>query len=244
VFAWSSLLALVGLTAQAAFVLARPRLADAWWRVGAAYSLLLLLLGPAVWEGFPVAASRVLLPLNLACNVLAQRTRAPLAWLLACNLTVVAGLVAFKDIPTYQDAVALFRSGRTAAVVKVGAGWFGPEQDSHSRWHWAGSRGRLDIFAWPPSSRVQTGLVLKLRSMTPCIVRARAGDREIWRGPVAPALTIVRLPPLQVTGGHLELELESDSPPLLENATPSARRLSFALYDPVVSASEIPSSSQ
>ena len=63
--AWTSLLALLGLTVQAAFFL-RPRPTDAWWRLGAAYAILMLVLGPAVWAGVPGAALRVLLPLTLA----------------------------------------------------------------------------------------------------------------------------------------------------------------------------------
>jgi hypothetical protein len=240
IFPWSNLLATAGLTVQVAFVLSRPRPSDAWWRVGAAYTLLLLVLGPAVWEGFPGAACRVLLPLNLACNVLAQRTRAPLSWLLACNLTVLAGLVAFKDIPQYPFAAT--RHGMVAATVEVRQGWFNPEQNSHHRWVWAESRGRLDVSTWPRSAQVEARITVRLLGMTPRIVYARVGDREIWRGSVGQKLTLVELPPLPVTGGHLELEFETDARPVLENARPDARRLGFALYDPMISASEMPSS--
>jgi len=75
---WTTLLAVAGLTAQALFILRFPRPADPWWRLGAVYTLLLSFLGTPVWEGFPGAATRVLLPLNVACNVLALRRRAPL----------------------------------------------------------------------------------------------------------------------------------------------------------------------
>lgn len=241
---WSNLLTLVGLTAQVAFIASRPRLADAWWRLGGVYSLLLLLLGPAVWEGMPGAASRVLLPLNLACNVIAQRTRAPFAWLLACNLTVLSGLVAFRDVPWYGNAVAMTRHGRTVAVVEAGPGWFAPEHNSRHQWSWAESHGRLEISTWPRTARVETRLTLKLQGMTPRVVFVRMGEREIWRGPVAQKLTVVELPPLTVTDGQLELELGTDAPPVLENTSPTARRLGFAIYDPVISASEKPSPSR
>jgi hypothetical protein len=237
--AWRTLLCTAGLTCQAAFILTWRRPADPWWRVGAVFTALLLCLGPAVWEGFPGAAPRVLLPLNLACNVFAVRTRAPLAWLLACNLTIFCGLSAFDDLPPYRDAAAA-RHGRAAGVVEPGAGWFDRESNSRHHWLWAESHGRLDIRTWPRSASVEVRLTLKLQGITPRTVRARVDGREIWSGPVPAKLTTVRLPPLLVTGGRMELELMTDALPVLENSRPDARRLGFALYDPVMTVSEKP----
>jgi hypothetical protein len=242
-FAWRTLLTTAGLTFQAAFILTWRRPADPWWRVGAAFTALLLCLGPAVWEGFPGAAVRVLLPLNLACNVLAVRTRAPLAWLLACNLTIFCGLFVFNDLPPYRD-LAVARHGRAEALVEPGAGWFNSEHNSRHRWAWAESRGRLDIQTWPRPAKVEVRLTLKLLALTPRTIRALVDGREIWSGPVTPKLTTVDLPLLVVTGGHLELELATDAPPVLENARPNARRLGFALYDPTITVSEQPPISQ
>jgi len=239
-FVWRTLLATAGLTAQAAFILTRRRPADPWWRVGAAFTALLLCLGPAVWEGFPDAAVRVLLPLNLACNVLAVRTRAPLAWLLACNLTIFCGLFVFNDLPPYRD-LAVACHGRTEALVEPGPGWFGTEHNSRHRWVWAESHGRLDIQTWPRPVKVEVRLTLKLLALTPRTIRALMDGREIWSGPITTKLTTVDLPLLAVTGGHLELELATDAPPVLENAQPDARRLGFALYDPAIAVSEQPS---
>jgi hypothetical protein len=242
-FAWKNLLAMAGLTFQAAFIVIRRRPADPWWRVGAAFTALLLCLGPAVWEGFPGAAVRVLLPLNLACNVLAVRTRAPLAWLLACNLTVFSGLSAFNDLPPYRD-LARVCHGRTKAMVEPGAGWFGAEHNSRHRWVWAETHGRLSVQTWPRPARAEVRLTLKLIGPTPRTVRALVDGREIWSGPIFKKLTTVNLPPLVVTGGHLELELTTDSPPVLENERSDARRLGFALYDPAIDVSEQPSLAQ
>src|SRR5262249_23084653 len=109
--AWTTLLALAALVTQAVFFIGRPQLARRWWRVGAAYTVLLLCLGTAVWEGFPGAATRVLLPLNLAFNLVVHRTRAALAWLIAGNLTVFAGLLALRDVPRDPREAAAFRAG-------------------------------------------------------------------------------------------------------------------------------------
>ena len=80
---------LIALTVQAFFFIFRPRWQDPWWRVGAAYTLLLIFLGDAVWEGYPGAASRVLLPMTLAFNILVPRARRWWAVLVLGNLTVI-----------------------------------------------------------------------------------------------------------------------------------------------------------
>jgi hypothetical protein len=238
-FAFTTLLATIGLTVQAGFILARPRPADCWWRVGAAYTLLMLGLGPAVWEGFPGAAFRVLLPLNLASNVVALRTRAPFVWLLACNLTVFSGLLAFRDGPSDYDLLTMARHRQVSGMVHLGKGWYGGEQNAHHRWAWAESNGHLAIATWPRSSVVETRLNLRLLSLTPREVRILTAGREIWRGQIGKTLTTVSLPPLLVTG-DLDLELASEGPSVPESDSPDARRLGFALYDPAISMSERP----
>jgi hypothetical protein len=238
--AWRTLLSTAGLTCQAAFILTWRRPADPWWRLGAVFSALLVCLGPAVWDGDPGAATRVLLPLNLACNVLAVRTRAPLGWLLACNLTIFYGLYVFSSPLPYRDLAAA-RHGQAAVIVEPGAGWFDNEHNAHHRWVWTESHGRLDIHTWPRPASVEVRLTLKLRGMTPRIIRALVDGREIWRGPIGTNLTTVNLPPLVVTGGYLALDLTTDAPPVLENSRPSARRLGFMVFDPTVVLSEKPS---
>jgi hypothetical protein len=241
-YAWATALAVAGLTLQVAFILARPRPADLWWRVGAACSLLMLCLGPAVWEGFPVAAGRVLLPLNLACNVLAVRTRAPLAWLLVCNLTVFSGLMALREVPHNRMELAAVRTHGVACLLHLDPGWYGRESDPHHVWSWAGTRGRLDLDVWPRTARPVLRLTLHLCSQTPRTVTVKYGGRELWRGEVGWELQTIELPALPMQGNPLSLELSSDAPGVLEDATPTARSLGFALYDPVISLSEMASS--
>jgi hypothetical protein len=83
-----SIAAIIGFAIQA-FVLWRYRRPDSpWWRIGAAYSLLLLFLGSWVWSGY-WAACRAVLPMTIAFNLLLPATRAfwPL-WILG-NLTLL-----------------------------------------------------------------------------------------------------------------------------------------------------------
>ena len=78
----------LGLLVQILILWRSPLPRSAWWRIGAAYSLLFLILGPWIWSGY-WAACRALLPMTVAFNLLlpAQRHFWPL-WALG-NLTVL-----------------------------------------------------------------------------------------------------------------------------------------------------------
>ena len=91
-----SLLALVSLTTQMAYLLLRTRWLSAWWRVGAVHILLAAVMGWAVWEGFPGAFTRALLPITIAFNVCLRDERRFWPWFVLGNLTVVHGLVILK----------------------------------------------------------------------------------------------------------------------------------------------------
>ncbi len=97
----STLLAHLALTGQLVFLIAHPQWGNRWWRTGILYGALMLCLGTAVWEGFPGAATRVLLPLSLAFNVLAVRRRAAVLWLVVGNLTVVNGVLTLWVVPNH-----------------------------------------------------------------------------------------------------------------------------------------------
>jgi len=87
-----SLLALVSLTLQWAYIALRFDPSNPWWRLGASYGLLMAVLGLAVWGGNPGAATRVVLPMSFAYNVLIRGSRR--FWLLLAlgNLGVIRGL--------------------------------------------------------------------------------------------------------------------------------------------------------
>lgn len=89
-----ALLALVGLFTQAGVLWRHRQPEHPWWRVGAAYSLLLLLLGPWVWSGY-WAACRAVLPLTIAFNLLLPPGRAFWPLWVAGNLTALHALWRF-----------------------------------------------------------------------------------------------------------------------------------------------------
>jgi hypothetical protein len=63
---------------QAAYLWSRRQWADPFWRLGAAFSVLLVVLGPEVWA-VSLTACRSVLPLTIAFNVLLFRRDRP-AW--------------------------------------------------------------------------------------------------------------------------------------------------------------------
>jgi hypothetical protein len=87
-----ALLALVGVTVQAGALAAWVDWRNRWWRVGAAFVAVMLTAHPVVWEGYPGAYTRVLLPMTLAFNLLLPGRRWFWPLLVLGNLSVAAGL--------------------------------------------------------------------------------------------------------------------------------------------------------
>ena len=91
---WQTLLAIspiVSLLTQAIWLVTHPATGDHWWRLGMAYLCLMMVLGPAVWEGLPGAAPRALVPMTAAFNVLLLRRWSATAFVLG-NLLSLAGI--------------------------------------------------------------------------------------------------------------------------------------------------------
>jgi hypothetical protein len=225
----STLLCTLGLTVQAAYLIKHRDPANGWWRLGAAYTLLMFCLGRAVWEDFPGAATRVLLPLTLAFNVLAHRARAALIWLVVGNFTVVAGLVALRDPPANPRELAALRSQGVAGIAEIGGGWYGREADSRHEWLWTARRGLIRIDAWP---RGDTTLALRfeMRALTPRTVVVRQQGRELARYEIGTTRSAHTLP-VRIEAGRTEIEFITLTPPTPEAPHPGARELGFALYD-------------
>lgn len=230
--AWTTLLAVAGLTVQAAYLLLRPQPGAPWWRIGAVYAGMMLLLGTAVWEGYPGAALRVLLPLTLAFFVLARRGRASAAWLCAGSLSAGAGLLALRDVPFDIREIAAIRHGDDACIVRAADGWFDPERTSRHLWVWSGGAARLDVAAWPRAERTWR-LEFSLRSLAPRTVVVATQGKELWRGTVGAEKISVAVP-LRVSDGAGRLDFSTDAPAVRESAAAGGRPLAFALYDPRV----------
>jgi hypothetical protein len=83
------------LVVQAIFLAVRPRPKTPWWRVGAGYLLLFLVLDRVLLSPSTGAITRVMLPMTIAFNVLLAGESRPnrfWAWFFAGNLHVIPGV--------------------------------------------------------------------------------------------------------------------------------------------------------
>lgn len=220
----------IALSVQMIYLLIRPEWRNPWWRMGLLFAGLGLCLGPAVWEGLPGAAARVLLPLTLAFNVLAYRRRAALLWLLCGNLSVFSGVWTFwapRDPPPHT--LVAHATWSQSTLLETDARWHVAEWNRKWRWSWCDGVGGLDFRIWPWRSRVQ--VELQVRGVTPRALEVWHGNARVWQGQIGDRPQWIRLPELPVARGHLILELRSEAPPSPEGAGSTARGISFACYD-------------
>jgi hypothetical protein len=133
---FATLVTLLASNVQFGFLVSRWRPADVWWRVGAAFAGLMVFLSTPVWEGYPGAFARVLLPMAVAFNVLVPRSGRWLPLLLAGNLSVVATWHEFS--PPEREYLRLSGPPEVVSHVSVtlAEGWYGPESNRRDRWQW------------------------------------------------------------------------------------------------------------
>jgi len=179
----------LSLTVQLLFIILRPQFRSTWWRLGAAYAVLMLVLGDAVWEGYPGAAHRVLLPMTLAFNVLVPAGRRWLPVLVLGNLSVVTGLVMLGAPPPLHDIVRF--DGPRELLVAPASGkkiemvfdshWSAPESLRRECWRWNFGTAGLVVrnpHAFPLVAHVSLGL----KTLEDREVRLLVDGREYWDG--------------------------------------------------------------
>jgi hypothetical protein len=206
---WATLATVIALAVQASFFLLRWRPAERWWRVGTAFAVMMLFLSTPVWEGFPGASTRVLLPMTLGFNVLLPRGKRWLPLLIAGNLTVAAGIFEYSpphEFYTVRGDAAL----RSALQVVPTNGWHGPEHHLEKRWRWNSGRGELRLINKSTAS-MRVVLIAQVRAASPRAVRVSEGEKLVWGETVGAVFAQMRfglvLPPGQTT-----LVFSSDRP--------------------------------
>jgi hypothetical protein len=218
--------ATLGITAQFLFLVLWWRPAETWWRVGAAFALMMGFLSTPVWEGYPGAFLRVLLPMTVAFNVLVPRGRCWLLLVIVGNLSLLSTPAEFSPPARefFRLAPAAVESGVT---VNLGTGWHGPENHGRDRWRW--TSGEAVVHLQNSTSELRR-LKLSGRISSPDQQTARvmAGERALWSGRVSSepvALQVeIELPP-----GTTELRFSSDLPARVVGQDP--RRLGLQLFN-------------
>jgi len=232
---WSVLM-LVAVTAQWLLFALRPRWSDAWWRLGASYAALLVVLGDAVWEGYPGAALRVLLPMTLAFNVLLPRGRRWRAWLVLGNLAVLCSSDILK--PPGQESFQLQgaralriveATGRTVEAIFPEEQWFQAERSRFDYWRW--TRGDADVvFRNPQAFPVKADIVFDVKSADDrkLTVLSKVDGAVLWSGATIKVLREVRIRGVVLPPGDILWRFESDLPPDQPNIG-DPRKVSFSV---------------
>jgi hypothetical protein len=233
---------LVGALAQFLFFAFRRRWRDPWWRVGASYAVLMVFLGDAVWENYPSAAARVLLPMTLAFNVLVPKGRGWALLLVLGNL----GIVSSADIskPPGRESFAVTGSselrvnpadGTAVEAVFGPRNWWVPEKNRWEFWRWALGDATVTLHNPQPFTLVST-VTFALRSVDAREAIVERGGQVTWRGMLQPAQVLpVSLGEIELPPGDTVLTFRSDRPPAapangdLRTLTFSVRRLKIDL---------------
>lgn len=229
---WTTLGSTAALTAQMIFFLTRWRPENAWWRVGVVFAVMMLFLSTPVWEGFPGAFTRVLLPMTLAFNLLVPRGSRWWALLLLGNLSVLS------TIREFTPPAAEFFQVRGDAAIAAGVqitptrGWYGPETGNGMRWRWSNTESELTI-------RNQTGasvaLSLNGRIAAPDErhIRAQVGERVLWSADVALKSTPMQFG-FEVSPGETQLRFVSVRPSRHVGTDPRSLAFNISNLDIVV----------
>jgi hypothetical protein len=228
-----TLLLLFSLAVQFLVIVLRPQWQNPWWRIGAAYALLMVFLGGAVWEGFPPAAARVLLPMTLAFNVVIPRSR----WwwpvlLVLGNLSPICAISQWS-LPGYESyRLEGFASGgqqplRGGIAVTFDDQWYPSERSTFEYWRW--SRGPAGFVIQNRSAApLEAAFDFELRSLDGRTIRVTQDRILRWEGKVGRKSVRVHLPGVVLPPGDSTWSFETDepsSPPAGDRHRPAAFNL-------------------
>jgi hypothetical protein len=236
--AYTSMLWMIAVSVQFLFIVLRPRWNELWWRVGAAFAVLMVFLGGAVWEGLPGAAGRVLLPMALAFNVLIPRGRIWMVLLILGNLTIF-GISPHLKLPPYQSveirgthALMVHEPSGKRLEVSFPTGWHLPERSRGEYWRW--SSGPADVRIMNPHPRtVIADVSFGLRSKNSRMVRVKDGDQLLWSGQVGDSQSEITLRGVRFAPGETVWRFETDQESLGPDPHDS-RLVAFSLRNLVI----------
>jgi hypothetical protein len=231
------LCATIGLCVQLVYFAAVPNVRSRWWRIGASYAALMIFLGTSVWEGYPAAAARVVLPMTLAFNILVPRGRRWIAILLLGNLGVLGSpdlLAPPLGIDYWLTGPARLTidpaTGRSPSVDYAGPNWWNLETQRFGFRRWTRGDAAL-VVRNPLKSVVDADISFALQSRGSRDVAVTLAGKTLWQGKLGENERVhVRLIGVRLVPGATTLELATDRPPVPPG--PGGKRdLSFSILD-------------
>jgi hypothetical protein len=206
----ATLATMIALAAQWLFFALRWRPAERWWRVGAAFALMMVFLSTPVWEGYPGASTRVLLPMTLAFNLLVPRGLKWLPLLLVGNLTVTTSVFEFSPPHEFYRAHGPAVAVDALRVAPV-RGWHGPERHLQHHWRWTSGDAELKLVntSAQPLALVLRGTVTSVEHLRQ--IRILQGEQLLWGDHVGKGAAEFRFP-LRLPPGELTLRFVTDQP--------------------------------
>lgn len=231
------LLVLVGLLAQFFFFLLRPRWRDAWWRLGAGYAFLMIVLGDAVWESYPSAASRVLLPMTMAFNVLVPRK----GWWWAVLLLGNLGMIAAPDLlkpPGHENLMVagpvelrINPANNSQVTVVFGKkNWWDMEGSRWGSFRWSMGDSAVTIHN-PLPFAIVADVHFGVRSVDARGAKVAVNGRPAWQAQLVPGKVLsVVIPGVLLPQGDTVLLFQSDRPAAYPG-NGDLRHLTFSVRD-------------
>jgi hypothetical protein len=225
---------LIAVAVQFIYLVLRPQWQQAWWRVGATFVVLFMFLGEAVWEGEPSAASRVLLPMQFAFNVLVPSGRWWVPVLLLGNLTLLTGHITLDPIANegYElngDSALLQNSAGQIATIDFPAAWYAIEHDGARYWMWSPGNNKF-VIRNPHAQSLRVQIAFNISAVGARRVGVRFKGNEIWHAVLEDQGTAsANLTNLVLTSGNNQFEFITDIPSAIVGSDP--RLLAFKLGD-------------
>jgi len=228
----ANLTMLIAVAVQFIYLVMRPQWHQAWWRVGATFAVLLIFLGDAVWEGEPSAASRVLLPMQFAFNVLVPSGRWWVPVLLLGNLTLLTGHITLDPISNegYElKGNSALRRNSAGQIITINfpEAWYAIEHDGARYWMWSPGNNKFVIHN-PHAQSLRVQVAFNISAVGARRVGVQFKGNEIWHAVLEDQDTApANLTNLVLTSGDNPFELITDIP----GATvgPDPRPLAFNL---------------
>lgn len=224
----------LSLTVQAGFLLAWWRWREASWRLTVPFAALTLVLGAAVWEGYPGASSRVLLPMLLGFNLLVPRGKRWVALLVLGNLTMWFGptsiepkLEELHSVNIVNRAALTVEGELSELQVEFPRPWHRAESNGDDHWRWSEDDADI-VFTNPYSVPLRVEVRGQWSAHSDRMAYLKQGDTVLWQQSLGKPRADWRVVGVILPPGTSTLRIESDSPPSQTDPSDS-RRLSVCL---------------